>query len=259
MTQVHAKSTFPQSFTGSLGVVRPLGASRLGAGLAHTPLKWLGEPIYTKSFDHDRVLTILYPDQAIQSTHFSTSLNIRFVCVCVCVCVWFAKRDGSFVLIRWLMFLKGWLVTKFEYQPCWILTARICWRKKNCMKTWQSAEEPQIHPKRAANKAGQKKKNETRSASDNFVVGNSEWGKGCFQVMSTKRDISRGSTTLMNDAVIKIEGKCGSVACCSSPPVRSLRWTIATAGRGWTRGCVPGQASWRTFEAHRTPVENKQV
>ena len=45
MTQVHARSTFPQSFQGSLGVVRPLGASRLGAGLAHTPLKWLGEPI----------------------------------------------------------------------------------------------------------------------------------------------------------------------------------------------------------------------
>ena len=47
MTQVHARSTFPQSFTGSLGVVRPLGALRLGAGLAHTPLKWLGEPICT--------------------------------------------------------------------------------------------------------------------------------------------------------------------------------------------------------------------
>ena len=29
----------PQSFQGSLGVVRPLAASRLGAGLAHTPLK----------------------------------------------------------------------------------------------------------------------------------------------------------------------------------------------------------------------------
>ena len=37
----------PQSFQGSLGVVRPLGASRLGAGLAHTPLKWLGEAICT--------------------------------------------------------------------------------------------------------------------------------------------------------------------------------------------------------------------
>ena len=45
MTQVHARSTFPQ-LQGSLGVVRPLGASRLGAGLAHTPLKWLGEPIF---------------------------------------------------------------------------------------------------------------------------------------------------------------------------------------------------------------------
>ena len=46
VTQVHARSTFPQSFQGSLGVVRPLGASRLGAGLAHTPLKWLGEPLF---------------------------------------------------------------------------------------------------------------------------------------------------------------------------------------------------------------------
>ena len=40
------RSTFPQSFQGSLGVVHPLGALRLGAKLAHTPLKQVGEPIY---------------------------------------------------------------------------------------------------------------------------------------------------------------------------------------------------------------------